>query len=171
MNLVIYHESICYGKIVQKTYSQLRVTYCFFRYGLAEYLQILRLNCSTDLKDITFLNYRNTNNHRFHPLPFFVPENATTWVRKPGVTADFLTRLKQWRRKLFVGVGSSMALLSLAVFSLVAALPSAIFWDWAGINYSLILAAVSWLGSITLMQFWLPRIFNARPQVSENADE
>ena len=97
--------------------------------------------------------------------PFFVPANATTWVRKPGINTAFMAQLKQWRRKLFFGIGTAMALLALAAFSLAVALPSALFWGWTGISYSLVLATGSWLSSITLMQFWLPRIFDARPQV------
>lgn len=102
--------------------------------------------------------------------PFFVPANATTWVRKPGVNTEFVTQLKQWRRKLFFGLGTSLALLALAVFSLVAMLPSALLWGWTGISYSLVLAASSWLSSLALMQFWLPKIFNARPQVQAIAN-
>ena len=101
--------------------------------------------------------------------PFFVPANATTWVRKPGINTAFMAQLKQWRRKLFFGIGTAMALLALAAFSLAAALPSALFWGWTGINYSLVLATGSWLSSIALMQFWLPRIFDARPQVSDTS--
>ena len=97
--------------------------------------------------------------------PFFVPINATTWIRKPGVNEEYLNRLKHWRRRLFVAMGVSLALLGTSVFSLAIALPCWIFAGQPALITCLVLTASTWLSAMALMNFWLPVIFDARPKL------
>ncbi|MGR9116317.1 MAG: oxygenase MpaB family protein, partial [Gammaproteobacteria bacterium] len=98
---------------------------------------------------------------------FFVPADTTTWVRKPGINMEFIKQLKQWRRKLFFGLGISLSFLALAMFGLGASLPAGLIWGWPTMQNTLILAGASWITSLSLMHFWLPVIFKARPLVQQ----
>ncbi|MGR9045165.1 MAG: oxygenase MpaB family protein [Gammaproteobacteria bacterium] len=99
--------------------------------------------------------------------PFFVPADATTWVRKPGFDTAFSKRVTQWRRKLFIGLGTSISFLVLAVFSLASSLPSGLLGGWPALQASLTLAGISWLIALALMHLWLPVIYRNRPQLHD----
>ena len=100
--------------------------------------------------------------------PFFVPSDATTWIRKPGVDMAFLNQLKEWRRKLFIGLEISLGFLILAIFALAFSIPTGLFWGWPAMQNSLIGAGASWIVSLALMHFWLPAIFKTRPRTQPN---
>jgi len=97
--------------------------------------------------------------------PFFVPVNATQWVKKPGVDKKFTEKLRSWRRRLLNTIMISMALLAVSVFSLTTALPIWLFDGEIALKTCLGIAIVSWLLFYVLMNNWLPVIFSKRPQI------
>ncbi len=99
--------------------------------------------------------------------PFFVPADATTWVRKRGVNAQFLEKLQRWRRRLFTGFAITLGFMLLSVFSLAGIVPAALFWGWTGMQTALWLAASAWFSAMGILHFWLPEIFQKRPVIEE----
>ena len=95
--------------------------------------------------------------------PFFVPADASTWVRAPGIDEDFLSLLRQWRRKLFANIGIGLLFLIIAVFGLTASVPISFISGWAAFKATLIVALSSWGISLAWMQFRLPVVFKMRP--------
>ncbi len=97
--------------------------------------------------------------------PFFVPVNATTWIRKRGVNEQFLEKLQQWRRSLFMAFAIAIGFLLLTVFSLAGTLPAMLLWGWPGMQTALLLAVSAWLAAMAIMHFRLPGIFQQRPEI------
>ena len=97
--------------------------------------------------------------------PFFVPKDATTWVRKPGFNAEHAKKLKNWRRELFFAVAFCLVLLVVAVFSIAAAFPLWLIISKSAFVKCLLLSGVTWASSMLLMNAWLPVIFKRRPEL------
>lgn len=97
--------------------------------------------------------------------PFFVPVNTTQWIRKPGVDQHYISKLKRWRRQMLNTIATSLGLLSMAVFSLTAAIPAWIITGESALNICLGLAGASWVVFYGLMNNWLPVVFSKRPVV------
>ena len=102
--------------------------------------------------------------------PFFVPVNATQWIRKPGVDQEFISKLRSWRRRLFITIMISMGLLSVSVFSLSAALPVWLFDGEIAVKICLSIALISWISFYLLMNNWLPVIFSKRPLIQHKKE-
>ena len=96
--------------------------------------------------------------------PFFVPVNATQWIRKPGVDQDYINKLKSWRCHLLNTIVISFALLLISVFSFTAALPAWLLEGEIAIKICLTTALVSWGSFYLLMNNWLPVVFSKRPR-------
>jgi hypothetical protein len=110
----------------------------------------------------------------FRRRPFYVPADATSWVRERGVTPEFEQALLRWRRSLFdVFLVATAALILGGVFFCVALAlavvrislgPGAPPWlplDWVA---ALAISAVTTLISATLMGVALPARLKERPQ-------
>jgi hypothetical protein len=99
----------------------------------------------------------------------FVPVEATTWVQKPGTDEAFMKKIRAWwRRRLFKTVGASVGLLFLSAFSRAAAVP---VWFFTAGNTTnlwicLDLGVGCWALSMGVLQWGLPSVFKARPEVS-----
>ncbi len=96
--------------------------------------------------------------------PFFVPQNATTWVRRPEVDAAYIADLKNWRRRLFSTLGIAMVLLMAAFFSLPGTLVLWLASGQTGAIVALGVAGAAWLASMGLMHGRLQKIFDQRPE-------
>lgn len=95
--------------------------------------------------------------------PFFVPLNATKWIRQPGVDHDFIEKLNFWRRRLLRTIVISLSFLVITVFSLTAALPAWLIIGEAALTACLGTALITWLLFYGLMNNWLPLVFAKRP--------
>lgn len=100
--------------------------------------------------------------------PFFVPINATTWIRKPGVDEAYMDSLRSWRRRLFNTIVVSMGLLLVTLFGLAAAFPIWLFSGPSALQVCLGISVVSWLSFYLLMNNKLPVIFNDRPKIDSH---
>lgn len=99
--------------------------------------------------------------------PFFVPADASTWVRSPGIDDEFLGRLRQWRRLLLSNIGIGLLFLIIAIIGLTASVPVGMISGWNAFKTVLIFSVSSWGISLLWMQFRLPAVFKRRPRLEE----
>ena len=98
---------------------------------------------------------------------FYVPATADTWKLQRGVTDAFLERLRGWRRRVFNAV---MACIGAMIGGSVLVGVGVLLWFMVASGIGLATgaagAALLLLGAAG-MEFWLPSIFAARPQVDD----
>lgn len=95
--------------------------------------------------------------------PFFVPVNATTWIRQPGADGTYIDELVHWRRRLLANLGLAMALLLITGLSLPSALLLGLLSGHVPALTALGLAGSSWLAALGLLHWRLQRVFDQRP--------
>jgi ER-bound oxygenase mpaB/B'/Rubber oxygenase, catalytic domain len=97
--------------------------------------------------------------------PFYVPANATTWVRQRGVTPQYEHALADWRQGLFDRVFAALALLFLGMFSLGAAIVCAIVWRGMPLAVTAGLFLVGTVSAVGIMRYSLKAFARHRPRL------
>lgn len=96
--------------------------------------------------------------------PFFVPTDASTWVRVPGVDAAYLGTLRRWRGRVLTATALSLGLLVIAVAAATAAIPLLIFAGTAAGSAALALFLGAWLAFAKFARKRLRELLAARPE-------
>ncbi len=98
--------------------------------------------------------------------PFFVPLNATTWVRQTGADPAFDEQLLSWRRRLFQTFGLSLLLLGASTLGFAWTVPAIYFYGlgstamWIGIG----IGAVANIGYKVMLDVIVPSVCKERPE-------
>lgn len=129
----------------------------FSRFKLIGGLSVERLHQASEL---LILSWRDGYSRQ----PFFVPATATSWIKAPGVDAQFLTSLRRWRQRIFLGLAIALGLLVPGIVGTALTLPAVLIWGWPALQVPVLASAACWVTALALMQFWLPAIFKRRPQ-------
>ncbi len=96
--------------------------------------------------------------------PFFVPVNATTWLRQAGVDPAFSDQLRAWRLRLFRTLAVGLVFLVISTLGIAAILPALFFYGRPGMWISIAIAVAAGILNNVMLDWALPALFKKRPQ-------
>ena len=100
--------------------------------------------------------------------PFYIPSQATTWVRERGVTPAFEASLMRWRRKLFDTVTAGLVFLIASGSALGAGLLFFLFDMTRYRNLAVGASAVALGAAVLILRVRLPAVARQRPRLADD---
>ena len=99
--------------------------------------------------------------------PFYVPANASTWLRSHGADEGFKNRLRAWRHKLFYTLAAGIGFLVASTLFIVITLALIILGQEAAAKIGGGVTLGSFLIAIFILKVGLPRISRRRPRPTD----